>query len=849
MNVNGVWKLQMFAPSEGSSFQAERVDFDDTDWLQADVPGDVHTALLMLGMIPDPFIERNVEQVQWVAEKEWWFRKRFQVDLITDSSTRWLLTFEGLDLFATIYLNGQLVGEHANMFRPAGFDVTGMLSTDRENLLAVRFDPVRSRITDEVLPIQMPEYDSHARVQVRKTQAQFMWDHTPPCLMVGIWQGVRLDHYTGARLLAPHFRVLSLDADQAVVSINIQVEQWVNSDFSVRISLQRQSKNSDSSSEEDATTHAVEVPVQKERARAVLIINKPSRWFPNGYGDPALYHLHIDLLNGEHVIDTFDDQVGLRTVRVDRTPDPDEPGCENFTCVVNDVPIFAKGANWVPTDLFNGRAKASDYEAWLSLLKEANGNMLRVWGGGQYEPDAFYKAADRLGILIWHDFMFAGASYPEHKPEFYEEVRKEAEFQVTRLRNRPCMALWCGNNELDWHLDEMQWDQPGAYYPGKHIMHKLLPEIVQRFDPDRFYWPSSPYGGNDHNGSQAGDKHNWRTWHAIIDRHFGERPTTIVQFEDRAQAISYWHLGTDMGRFISEFGIHASPVRETLRRNIPEAGLSYNSEEMRFRNRNIIQDRGDLMMTAHTGLPGSLDEYIDYSMMVQAEGLKYGIEHYRRRKFHCSGTLFWQWNDNCPSITWSVLDYYRFPKAGYFFVKRAFAPVILSVQKQPNGAYAIWGVNDTLTAVSDTLTWSYLTFEGSIRAQDILAFVIPPNTSSFLVELDPALFKAVAANEMLWLHSNEGAFPDNRWFFAPELRDLDRRRPDLNVEWEETDSYLRAHLRSASHAYFVNLFVANQNVRYSDNWIDIFPDEERCIELFSLTGERLSPRQVEVKWR
>ncbi|MEQ8675340.1 MAG: glycoside hydrolase family 2 protein [Aggregatilineales bacterium] len=851
MKLNSLWKMLDFGEETIDVSHFCSLNYDDSHWISANVPGDIHSSLLATERIPDPFYDSQVDQVQWVEARTWIFRKRFPAIKEVTPETRYFLRFNGLDLFANVYLNGIELGEHANMFRPAEFDVTQTLHTDQDNLIIVKFDPLRSRVAEEELSPQMPEYDSQTRVQVRKAQAQFMWDHTPTCLMVGIWQDVLLEQFEGARLKSPHFRILSLDKNQAVVGIDAPIDQWMNHpELQVDVRMELQPKFSHLMPNVKQTFTST-TTVENGIARTVMVIPHPVCWYPNGYGESALYDLNVTLRTDNRVVDSFVDTVGIRTIRIDQSPDPDEVGCTNFTFVVNDVPIFAKGANWVPTDLFNGRVEEEDYREWLLLLKEAHGNMLRIWGGGQYEPESFYRIADELGILIWHDFMFSGASYPENRPDFYEEVRKEAEYQVTRLRNRPSMAIWCGNNELDWHLDEIQWDQPGAYYPGKNIMHKLLPQIVNELDPDCFYWPSSPYGGNDHNGSQAGDKHNWQTWHAIVDRQFGEKPKSITEFEDQASAVSYWHLGTDQGRFISEFGIHGSPIMETLRRNIPEKGLIYNSPEMIFRNRNIIKDRGDLMMQAHIGIPTSLDDYIDYSMMVQAEGLKYGLEHYRRRKFHCSGALFWQWNDNWPSITWSVLDYYRFPKAGYFFVKRAFAPVMLSVKKLAEHKYTIWGTNDTLADVIDTLTWTYMTFDGEIHHKNSTQISITANTSCPLINLDNSMFEnAQPERELLWLHSEAGLFPDNRYFLAGELRDLKREKPEVQMSVETQSEKLCVSLRAnAKYAYFVNVLVPVGGVHYSDNWIDLCPNETRVIEIWHKDGKPLLPESIQLRWR
>jgi beta-mannosidase len=373
--------------------------------------------------------------------------------------------------------------------------------------------------------------------------------------------------------------------------------------------------------------------------------------------------------------------------------------------------------------------------------------------------------------------------------------------------------------------------------------------VIRRLHPDCFYWPGSPFGGNDHNSQQAGDRHNWQTWHALADRRFGEKPKTIDDFDDKAAAVSYWHLGADQGRFISEFGIHASPVYETLRRNIPAGDLAYGSPGLAFRNRNIIRDRGDLMMQAHTGLPGSLDDYIDFSMMTQAEGLKYGIEHFRRRKFHCSGALFWQWNDNWPSITWSVLDYYRFPKAGYFYVKRAFAPVMLSIARDAGGGLSVHGVNDTLEPVGDVLEWRHVRFNGEVIAQSRLSFTLAANAAAVLHRFASGQFDDARPDEMLWLGSTNGHFPDNRWFFAPELKHLRRARPDVYVDWKREGGALLATLSAQEHAYFVNLTVPVQGVRYTDNWIDLYPGHSRELTLWHPDGREIDPAQVTVRWR
>ncbi|MCL5995418.1 MAG: glycoside hydrolase family 2 protein, partial [Chloroflexi bacterium] len=715
--LNEHWRLQDFDPGAGEHARAFAVDYDDSAWLPAQVPGDVHNSLLADGRIPDPFYSTNVEQVQWVEEREWWYRTVFDHHPGSDQpDPRDYLMFYGLDTFATIYLNGECLGTHGNMFRLAGFEVTDRLR-EGSNVLAVRLDPVRQHIANRQQPEGQWGGYGIERVFVRKTQSQFSWDWAPRLVNAGIWRNVRVERFHTARIACPYVRTLHADTHSAAVMVQCDVQAWGDAaELAVSFSLKRSGKV--------FTTRVPISPahdVQPDRfvplghhpthfARGVLQLPEPALWWPHGYGEQALYDLDISLWRGDTRLDTFRDRVGLRTVQLDQSPDPAEIGTQFFTLIVNGVPIFAKGANWIPADLLNGRVNRARYAELLRLLVEANGNMLRVWGGGQYEQDDFYRLADDLGVMIWHDFMFACALYPDQDEQFTREVQIEAEYQVRRLRNRASVVLWVGNNENDWIEDQRHWQQPGRDFGGKHLYHQVLPEVVNRLDPSRPYWPSTPYGGNDHNSAESGDRHNWCAWHGQVQpRHFGDEPKR----DWSPYGVSYRRYGDDKARFISEFGLHALPVFETLRRNVPETEHYFGSPGMLFRNKDNPKDKGNMLMQAHTGLPKDLLEYIDFSMICQAEGMQYAVEHYRRRKFHCSGTLIWQWNDCWPGLTWSLLDYYTFPKAAYFYVKRAFTPVIASFKDEPDGGVSLWLVNDTLVPVRETLTLTHGTFDSA----------------------------------------------------------------------------------------------------------------------------------------
>jgi beta-mannosidase len=831
LNLNGKWKLRDFTPGQGLAAGAHLPDHDDTNWHPASVPGDVHTALVEIGRLAPPFYNMNVETCQWVERQEWWVRTTFEAPSgEDDAGARYLLTFDGLDTLATVYLNGAEIGYHQNMFIAAVFDVTEHLRVGEDNTLAVRFEPVVASIGEREIEGQWgrdPE-----RAWVRKAQCNFGWDWAPRLVSVGIWQGVTLRRYVGARLGGVLFKTTAISPEAAEAAVVVETERWADvPDLEAQITLSRGEQRL-----------ADRVPLINGRAEAAFTIPDPALWWTHDLGEPALYELEVALQASGKTLDTHCEQVGIRTIEVDQSPDPDEPGTRFFTFVLNGVKLFAKGANWIPADSFVAQVDEARYRDLLELAVEANVNMLRVWGGGIYEKDVFYRLCDELGILIWQDFMFACALYPDDAP-FMAEVEREAEAVVRRLHNRPCLALWCGNNENDWIDDMFNWQRPGRDFPGKRIYHELLPAIVERLDGTRLYWPSSPYGGNDPNDEREGDRHNWQVWHgAVYPRRFGEEPKRDLSPE----GISYRHYAEDPARFISEFGMHAAPVLETLRRNVPATALRLDSPELLYRNKDEPKGKGALLMLAHTGLPSSLQEYLDFSMICQAEGLKFGIEHYRRRKFHCSGTLFWQWNDCWPGFSWSVLDYYLFPKAGYFYVKRAYAPVLASFKEEVAGV-SLWVTNDTLEDFSDTVTIFHGDFSGRKLHEEMLEVRVPAN-ASLQVKHFPfdELGTKDPQQEYLAVCSESGRFYDNRHFFA-EVKDLVMPKPDLKVEIAEgSDGKYEVKLATDVYAYFVKLVVPIGGTKFSDNYFDLFPGQERVIEVWNEAGRQLEENEIAV---
>jgi beta-mannosidase len=835
------WMLHDFSPGTGLTAGAHTESFDTTGWLPSEAPGDLHTALHKAGRIPDPFYDRNELECAWIEEREWWYRCDFagpEEPLIPGERLR--LIFHGLDTFVTIWLNGVELGHHQNMFRPAEFDVSESIRLGQRNTLALCFARPLDQVRED--PAIQPWGINPERLWMRKAQFGFGWDWGPRLPTVGIWRPVELRRERGAILSGIGCATVELDPDHtwAALAITVEVERFATAEPLIA-ELELASP--------DGTLPAIKEAVSvlgsgpQLRKTTYLMIEQPRLWWTHDLGSPALYQLRVTLRQGGEILDTQRQAVGIRTISLDQSPDPDEPGTRFFRFVLNGVPIFARGANWIPAESFVGIIGHERYAPFLHAARDAHMNMLRIWGGGIYEHDAFYDLCDQLGLLVWQDFMFACAPYPEHDPTFRAEVEAEALYQVRRLRSRACLALWCGNNENQWLHDLQYWNVPDARVPGTGLYHDLLPRIVARYSSHIPYWPGSPYGGSDHNSMEDGDRHNWDVWHGNrpFQRRFGERP----ERDFTPEGVDFRHYATDLGRFISEFGMHAAPVRATLHQVIPPAERFHHSPSLDHHNKDNPKNKGDNLMAVVTGLPTTLEEYIDFSMIAQAEGLKFAIEHYRRRKPHCSGTLFWQLNDCWPVLSWSVLDYYGAGKAGYYAVRRAYAPVLASFKPLPDGSVELWLTNDTLSPISTTARLELAESGGTSIWQREQVLHIDANSSRAV-----ALFAQTELGEgpgrYLRVSASGGAFAPNRHFFAP-IHGLPRADEAPEVVFTPlADDSLEICLSSKRYMPFVALELDTPDASFSDNYLELAPGEPQTVRV-STAGRPLHAAMITVR--
>jgi beta-mannosidase len=817
---------------------ADRAAVPTGGWLPAVVPGGVHESLLAAGRIPDPNYDLNEAEVRWIEDRDWWFRTTLSRPTDLAEGERLRLVFHGLDTVVDIWLDGEMLGHHENMFRPAEFDVTERLTGS--STLELRFSPPLAglEVPSSVIEMGTRLGDAFAAlagegeaegglaemlplaVLRRKATFSWGWDFGPRVPSIGIWRPVELVRERVATMTGHHVRATTVDAaaGTATVAVDVDVEAFGPGDLEVAVVLRSPA----------GTTVEALVPVVDGRAAASFELSDAQLWWTHDLGGQPLYDVRLTLSAGDTVLGTIDDRVGLRTIALDRSDDPE--GGRIFRFVLNGVPIFARGGAWLPASMLVGSVDPDRIARLVSTARQGNMNMLRIWGGGIYEQDAFYTACDEAGVLVWQDFMFACIDYPSALESLQREVRLEAEYQVRRLRNRASLALWSGNNEVHLiHGFAYQNYEEGNW--GWHFFHSILPETVAALDGAVPYWPGSPYGEAAEEGFMAvngvldGDRHAWEVWHGFD---FGAGGG---DYASAGEARHYRRYANDKGKFISEFGIHASPERSTLEKWIPADQLTVHSESFDHHNKDNPKDKGDAMMEIITGVPASLDEYVDFTMVTQGEGLKFGIEHYRRRAPHNNGTLVWQFNDVWPGFSWSVVDFEGIPKAGYYLAAGAFEPVLASFTPTADGGLELWLSNSTAEPVTRTMRVEIAGFQGGTVFETSVTGTVAAGESA-RVWAGTAEEVAASSARFAWV-SGEGV-RSNRWFFG-EIKDVEFGPSELEIEREDVGAgSARITVTSRGYSYLVRVLSPAGFVRFSDNYFDLRDGESTTIEVTQL---------------
>ncbi|MBM7579645.1 beta-mannosidase [Jeotgalibacillus terrae] len=833
MKTLSEWKLHWFEPGCENPLTIAAPSYIDHFWMTAKVPGDVHSTLIDRKLIEDPFAGHNDLKCRWVEEKEWWYRTVFEWTLDDSDEGITELAFEGLDTYATIYLNGKEIGSTQNMFISHTFDVSRELE-DGKNTIAVRFDPLSKHVEDKEKDVWC-SYGKE-RLWARKSSMNFGWDWGPRLVTAGIWKEVTLKRKSKTRLNQVFVHTSEINEATA----NIEVSMELKKSFKQRGTYTATVSLFDGINEVEDS-----IDIDRSSGKLEMRVDNPKLWWTHDLGEPFLYDLTVTLKNEEgSTIDSYKQKFGIRMIDVEMEH---ENGEKLFTFNLNGIRVFAKGSNWIPVHNFLGATDNDRYKKLLYLAKESHMNMIRVWGGGIYEKNVFYEECDRLGLLVWQDFMFANALYPDYNHNFMMEVEEEIQFVVKKLRNHTCLALWCGNNEIDWIYDRKSSSgEITTPFFGEKIYHDLIPAILHDLDPNRLYWPSSPFGTDgeeDLDAESIGDKHNWQVWHGNVEpRKIGE---PVVQ-DISQEGVSFKKYKSDYTRFSSEFGMHASSNRYTLQKYIPEGEFYWKSEEMSYRNKDHFHEKGILLMEGFTGIPSTIEEYMDFSMLTQAEGLKYGIEHYRRHKPFTSGALIWQHNDCWPGTSWSLIDYELLPKASFYYAKKFFAPVIATVDHDPGKPAIITVINDMNKKIKDTLTLTVETFVGEVVFTKEIPYEVEKNSVVILDEIEEIkLLQGQPPEKVsLTLQSAHHVFPENV-IHLRDFKDMNYEETHLTIKSDQAAQTIT--LKADRFARFITLDIHEGEVLCSDNFFDLKAGDEKTVQVTSLNGHEVEIDKIGVR--
>ncbi len=776
------------------SWQFRKAGTDE--WLSACVPGGVHTDLLALNRIPDPFVGDNEKRVAWVAQNDWEYKYSFTVQPEVFQREHIWLVCDGLDTLATLTFNGQPLGSTANMFRQYRWDVKSLVRAEG-NELRVYFESVVKYVSQKqaVRPLPGVTQAIPGGPHVRKAPCQFGWDWGPQLPPIGIWKDIRLEAFDSARLTEVHLRQFHVDGAVRVEAC-LEVENWTRGlSVFLQVTAPDGSVLTNSTVLDSGTDNKIS-----------LEIEKPLLWWPNGLGNQPLYHIQVKLQQTDTVLDEKEFQLGLRTIELRQ--EPDKWG-RSFTFVVNGQPVFVKGSNWIPADSFPTRLTEAALESLIRSAAQTHQNMLRVWGGGFYEDERFYDLCDRYGILIWQEFIFSCSIYPLDEPEFIENVHIEVVENVRRLRHRACLALWCGNNEMEWGWVDWGWKQPelqnfkAAY---DHFFHHTLKEWCMEEDPDHSYWPSSPSSDTpfeNPNGQIQGDAHYWDVWH-------GRKPFTAYRDQ--------------YPRFMSEFGFQALPPLETIRTYATEPDWNMTSYVMDQHQKNASGNSlmvGQMLDTFR--MPKDFESLVYLSQVLQAEGIRYGVEHWRRHTERVSGILYWQLNDCWPVASWSSLDYFGRWKALHYAARRFYAPLMLSIEdKSPH--QSIFISSDLREKWQGSVRWILATLEGKVLASGEKPTQVEPFGVTAVESLDFSEFlnddtrRQLVFVAELW--QGEKCQAQQTSFFVP-TKHLSLSDPQIKANVTLKESLLTIKLSARSLARLVECRLIGADVIFSDNYFDL----------------------------
>ncbi len=803
----------------------------DTVWHPAKVPGTVQTDLFRDKLIPNPFYGTNESKLQWIGKENWIYKTRFDLaDSIFDKKHIELI-FNGLDTYAEVRLNDKLILNADNMFRTWKVDCKKILRKKGNMLIILFRSPlIVNKARFERMPYRLPADNDRSDIKVsvftRKAPYQFGWDWGPRFVTCGIWRPIEITAWDKAKIndlqiyqqnVSDSLALLKVVTEVRSATVHSAVIQLFSND-----SLLKEKRFNLGKGENYL---ALEFQVQN-----------PRLWWTNGLGEPHLYHFSVKLWQQGKILEKKSIHFGIRTLEIVQKPDAKG---KSFYVKLNGVPVFMKGANYIPQDNFLPRVSKQKYKALILAAKNVNMNMLRVWGGGIYANNAFYDLCDENGILVWQDFMFSDSFYPGDTA-FMNNVKQEAIDNVKRLRNHPCLALWCGNNEI--RVAWERWGYQKKYHYSKadstkiyedylKLFHQLLPGVVKKYDPGRFYWPSSPNSapkGWDQE-ARTGDLHYWGVW-------WGRQPFTAYE--------------SHVGRFVSEYGFQSLPAYSTIAKFAQDSSRYLISSIMRAHNKHpdgyaIINQ----YMRRNFRVPKNFKNYILVSQLLQAEGMKIAIEAHRRAKPYCMGSLYWQLDDCWPVVSWSGIDYYGHWKALQYRLRKLFAPVLVSPVYK-SGKLNLYLVSDLLENKDVALKITLMDFYGKQLWQKQEKVRMMANASKIV-------FSTAFKNRLkpydknkVFLHveirQNDSLLAEDNLFFA-KTKDLVLPKPHLSYKTIKHNGRFGVVLFSKVFVKDVALLYPADSGVFSDNYFALLPGRRKTIWINLKNAENRFRKLVKIE--
>ena len=749
-------------------------------------------------VLDDPYYGENQYNAVEFSDSNYLFEKSFEIDPEISSCRKIYLRFHGIDTLAEIELNGVKLGRTENMHCIYEFDITNAISRN-SNILRVKINSPVEYITKQ----QRRNYAWGVETtmdgfpHIRKAHYMFGWDWGPQLPDLGIWRNVEIEGVNEGRIESVYVRQEHLNnAVRLVFDTRLTDINSGNLRLDVCITPP------------EGEEILISAPVTKEAITPECIIADPMLWQVRGYGKQYLYMIRVMLFNGDEPVDMQEFNVGLRQITVLRTPDNDGTDGEEFTFCVNGIKIFAMGANYIPEDQILSRCNAERTRKLLKSCAAANYNMIRVWGGGIYPDDYFFDMCDKLGILVWQDFAFACAVY-NADIDFCTNIKQEFIDNVKRIRNHASLAMWCGNNEIESLIQ--YWGKPVTEEQKEgylRIFEKLIPKVLKHYDPQTFYWPSSPSSGGGYNDSSAenkGDTHYWDIWHGL-------KPfTEFRKFKFR---------------FCSEYGFESIPCMKTIRSFAEEKDLNLCSPVMEAHQKCEGGNEKLLYYLAQmVHYPYSFENLVYATQLVQADAIRISVEHMRRNRGRCMGSLYWQVNDSNPVISWSSIDYFGRWKALHYYAKKFYTPVLCSIDDSDKKKLVINVSSEKTEQFKGEVRWRVRKNNSEIIAQGSKEIIVPALSAADVLTLTPDMTKLT--EKMYRDHYIEYALVQNGTVVScgTLLLVLPKRfnfiNPEIDVKIDHIGEMYRFEFSSKNFAKGVYLDFDEFDCVFGDNWFDL----------------------------